>query len=191
MIVTQLQHPLDAQDAIHQTIKFSLFATGLLITVTAIILACTSLPREIDNRVIYTVVTKPTTRLEIVCGKVLGFAKVSAMILLIMGLFTFGYLHVRAWTLGKGIEARLREGTVDTASAGTLEHYRQIGLLTAKSLRGSNEMQIYSRLPQTSDGVRYMLGNSEGALLVPFSITRKDLIAPGDPLQQPGRGGLY
>src|SRR5207249_10186075 len=97
IIVAQLQQPFDEQDAVFQTIKFSLFATGLLITVTAIILACTNLPREIENRVIYTVVTKPTTRLEIVLGKILGFARVSALILLIMGLFTFGYLHWRAW----------------------------------------------------------------------------------------------
>ena len=44
---------------------------------------------------IFTVVTKPTTRLEIVLGKVVGFAGVSAAILVIMGVFTFGYLEVR------------------------------------------------------------------------------------------------
>src|SRR5207244_13489152 len=64
LIVAQLQQPLDEQDAIFQTIKFCLFATGLLLSVTAIILACTNLPREIDNRVIYTIVTKPATRLR-------------------------------------------------------------------------------------------------------------------------------
>src|SRR5688500_952045 len=97
VIVTQLQKPIDAQDAIRQTIKFCLFATGLVVTVTAIILASTNLPKEIENRVIYTIVTKPTTRLEFVVGKVLGFARVSAAILLIMGLFMFAYLHLRAW----------------------------------------------------------------------------------------------
>src|SRR5207249_7586232 len=96
-IVAQLQQPFDEQDAINQTIKFCLFATGLLITVTAIILACTNLPKEIENRVIYTIVTKPATRLEIVLGKIFGFARVSALILLVMGLFTFAYLHLRNW----------------------------------------------------------------------------------------------
>ena len=84
VIVTQLQKPIDAQDAVRQTVKFCLFATGLVVTVTAIILASTNLPKEIENRVIYTIVTKPTTRLEIVVGKVLGFARVSAAILLII-----------------------------------------------------------------------------------------------------------
>src|SRR5688572_27147563 len=52
IIVSQLQKPLDAQDAIRQTIKFCLFATGLVVTIATIILAATNLPREIENRVI-------------------------------------------------------------------------------------------------------------------------------------------
>ncbi|MGH7179398.1 MAG: hypothetical protein ACREJC_18620, partial [Tepidisphaeraceae bacterium] len=85
--VVQLQHPIDEQDAIRQTIKFCVFASGLVVTISAIILACTNLPREIESRVIYTVVTKPTTRLEIVLGKIVGFARVSGAILVLMGLF--------------------------------------------------------------------------------------------------------
>src|SRR6185369_16909897 len=85
IVVSQLQNPLDEQDAIRQTVKICLFTTGLVVVVSTIILACTNLPREIENRVIYTVVTKPTTRLEIVLGKVVGFAKVSLTILRIMG----------------------------------------------------------------------------------------------------------
>src|SRR5207302_1993481 len=98
--------PFDEQDAIRQTTKFCLFATGLVVIVSTIILACTNLPREIENRVIYTVVTKPTTRLEIVLGKILGFARVSAAILIIMGLFTWGYLVLRASLLRSDIRER-------------------------------------------------------------------------------------
>jgi ABC-type transport system involved in multi-copper enzyme maturation permease subunit len=72
IIISQLQRPLDEQDAIRTTIKFCIFATALVVTITTVILACTNLPREIENRVIFTVVTKPTTRLEIVVGKVIG-----------------------------------------------------------------------------------------------------------------------
>src|SRR5216110_3063598 len=116
IIVSQLQRPIDEQDAIRQTTKFCLFATGFLVAVTTIILACTNLPREIETRVIYTVVTKPTTRLEIVLGKVLGFARVSAAILAIMGLFTWGYLHLRALSLQHDISARLKSGDVEAVS---------------------------------------------------------------------------
>ena len=117
IVVAQLQRPADERDAIRQTIKFCLFATGLLVTITAVILACTNLPREIENRVIFTIVTKPTTRLEIVLGKITGFARVSALILVIMGLFSFCYLHFRAWRFESGIRARLAmPGEVDAVS---------------------------------------------------------------------------
>ena len=74
LIVAQFQRPLDEQDAIRQVTKFCIFASGILITLSSVILACTNIPREIENRVIYTVVTKPTSRLEILMGKIAGFA---------------------------------------------------------------------------------------------------------------------
>src|SRR3954447_946772 len=128
LVVSQLIKPFDEQDAIRQTIKFCLFATGLIITITAIILACTNLPKEIESRVVYTIVTKPVTRLEIVLGKIIGFARVSALILVIMGLFTFGYLHLRAWQFGRAIDAKLAEaGSLDPAATETYRHYKEAG----------------------------------------------------------------
>jgi len=100
--VAQLQKPIDEQDAIRQTTKFlplrppvwssnrpARSSSGLQPT-------CRGRSKTAS---IFTVVTKPTTRLEIVLGKILGFARVSAAILFIMGLFTWGYLHVRALSL--------------------------------------------------------------------------------------------
>ena len=49
LAVSLLQHSLDPQEAIRQTIKFCLFATSLIITLTALILAATNLPREIEK----------------------------------------------------------------------------------------------------------------------------------------------
>src|ERR1700710_61401 len=122
IVVAQLQKPNDEQDAIRQTTKFCLFATGLVVTLGTIILACTNLPREIENRVIFTVVTKPTTRLEIVLGKILGFGRVCAAILLIMGVFTYGYLWLRAHNMEAGIRERLELNVVDPITRPTLEH---------------------------------------------------------------------
>jgi hypothetical protein len=68
IIVSVLQHAPDPQEAIRQTVKFCLFASALIVTITAVILACTNLPREIENRVIFTILNKPTTLLEIVLG---------------------------------------------------------------------------------------------------------------------------
>jgi len=184
IIVSQLQHPIDEQDAIRQTIKFCLFATGLVVTIVIIILACTNLPKEIDTRVIYTVVTKPTTRLEIVLGKVLGFARVSAAILIIMGLFTWGYLHLRAWNMQRFIAQQLAAGDVGPSRRPALEHYQQSGLLQARDLQDAASYEVFARLPQPDDTVRWMF--SEQNFIVPFQLSLGDIAPPdwrpGQPL---------
>ncbi|HEV2296304.1 MAG TPA: hypothetical protein VGR35_20850 [Tepidisphaeraceae bacterium] len=178
IVVSQLQKPFDEQDAIRQTIKFCLFATGLVVVITTIILACTNLPREIDNRVIYTIVTKPTTRLEIVLGKVVGFARVSATILIIMGLFSWAYLRVRAWGMERDIGQRLQADAVPANMRATLAHYRETGLLSAKALSEPQRMQIFGRLPDAS-GKRWMVSEGEGDMLIPFKLPEGALGPPG------------
>lgn len=182
IIVSQLQHPIDEQDAIRQTIKFCLFATGLVVTIVVIILACTNLPKEIETRVIYTVVTKPTTRLEIVLGKIIGFARVSAAILIIMGLFTWGYLHLRAWNMERFIAQQLAAGDVGPSRRPALEHYQQSGLLQARELDDAVSYEVFAKLPQPNDPVRWMF--TEQNFIVPFKLGLGD-IAPPD--WQPGQ----
>ncbi len=167
IVVSQLQKPIDEQDAIRQTTKFCLFATGLVVTLGSIILACTNLPREIENRVIFTVVTKPTTRLEIVLGKILGFAMVSAAILLIMGIFSWSYLQFRAITLQRDIKYRLNTaGLVDPIIRPTLQHYVDAGLLNAKTIALPADLNIYGRMPVAGDSRKYF--TSDGSALFPF-----------------------
>ncbi|HEV7300535.1 MAG TPA: ABC transporter permease subunit [Tepidisphaeraceae bacterium] len=175
ILVSQFQKPVDELDAIRQTTKFCLFATGMLVTLTAIILACTNLPKEIENRVIFTIVTKPTTRLEIVLGKVVGFACVSAAILLIMGVFTYGYLHLRSWTMQREVSQRLEAGEVDPALRPTLEHYVSAGLLNAKEFYRPQDLNFYSRLPGEDTGVRFTSGASEQSIAIPFEVPADDL----------------
>ena len=177
IVVAQLTRPFDEQDAIRQTAKFCLFATGMLVAMVSIILAATNLPKEIENRVIFTVVTKPTTRLEIVFGKVLGFARVSAAILLIMGGFTWAYLGVRAWSLQKSIHASLETGNVTAAARHTLEHYAEYGLLTAKTYQWGDSVQIFARPPEGEK--RWFSGGHEGSVFIPFTYPAEKYIAPG------------
>jgi ABC-type transport system involved in multi-copper enzyme maturation permease subunit len=166
IVVSQLQQASDDQDAIRQTIKFCLFASGLVVIVTALILASTNLPREIENRVIYTIVTKPTTRLEIILGKVLGFARVSAAILLIMGCFTYGYLHLRNHERLARVRDELAALPPGSAIRATLEHYLASGFLETKSLDQATSLNIYSHPP--SDGLRWMRGGEPQFFLVHF-----------------------
>lgn len=189
LLVSQLQRPQDEQDAIRQTLKFSLFAVGMVVTITGLILACTNLPREIDSRVIYTVVTKPITRFEIVLGKVMGFARVSLTILLIMGLFTLGYLHVRAWQFGRDIRQRLAAGTIDPLSRPTYEYWASAGLLSSRTFERPTIMQVFAREPE-ADSRRWFEGGTQGDMIVPFHLTQQDLTPAGVPDANPFDAGV-
>ncbi len=189
LAVSQFQRPVDQLDAIRQTIKICLFATGMLVTLVSIILACTNLPKEIDNRVIYTIVTKPASRLEIVLGKILGFARVSAVILLIMGLFSLTYLHFRAWELRQNVLSLLQTpGQVDPVLQPTLEHYRDAGLLASKRLASPDNLSFFARPPQPDNW--WFSGEAEQEVLVPFDISTQDFTPPGPDNLTPGSTGL-
>src|SRR5206468_3842967 len=141
-----------------------------------------------ENRVIYTVVTKPTTRLEIVAGKVVGFARVSFWILLIMGLFTYGYLYLRAWSLERDIAIRLDRDAVDAVSKPTLQHYRQAGLMNAKRRVEADSLQIFSHAPKAGETTRWFGADQD--MIVPFMLTPEDMIVPGEESQIPGATGM-
>lgn len=170
IVAVQLLNPTDEQDAIRQTIKYALFATGTLVVLVTIILACTNLPKEIDNRVIYTIVTKPTTRLEIILGKIVGFARVSATLLAIMGIFTYGYAQIRAGSLQS--DARLRLESISSTDPGrlALEHYAQQGLLQSKTYARTVDFQQYIVAPKPEDKIRWAMGEDEQSFMVGFDL---------------------
>jgi ABC-type transport system involved in multi-copper enzyme maturation permease subunit len=185
IVVTQLQHADDEQDALRQTVKICLFATGLVTIMVSIILACTNLPKEIETRVIYTIVTKPTTRLEIIIGKVIGFSRVSLAVLLIMGTFTWGYLHIRERQKRADIALRLREGDVGDAERARLEHYMDAGMLTARTLHPPDELQVFGKMPDPNTSTRIINGNEAEDVLMQFVADRTQLF--GQPPKDGGR----
>ncbi len=169
IVISLLQKPVDQPDAIRQTIKFCFFASALVVTIIALITAATNLPREIENRVIYTIVTKPVTRLEIVLGKIIGFSRVSAAMLLIMGIFTLGYLHMRAWYLGRQIVQTLQSPQLDPAQREWLTHFKDEGLLFSQTIHKPVWLAQYSSVPQLKETRLMILGGAQDAI-VPFSI---------------------
>lgn len=187
VVAVQLLNPIDDQDAIRQTIKYALFTTGVVVVLATVILACTNLPREIENRVIFTIVTKPTTRLEIVVGKILGFARVSAMILLIMGLFTWGYAHIRSARLLAHAKARLDTIAPSDPARPSLEHSVKNGLLESKRYARPVAYEQFAREPTPSDKVRWITGDSEQSIVIPFDLP-DDLLPKNAPPES--NGGL-
>jgi hypothetical protein len=175
LAVSAFQKAVDQQDAIRQIIQFSLFATGMLLVLTLIILACTNLPREIENRVIFTIVTKPTSRLEIVLGKVVGFSRISALVLAIMGLFTLSYVGVQSVRMHAAIDERLKQADLPPGERISLEYYQQFGLLSAKRLVRPVSNDVLAELPAGPDAPRWIGDSQDGDVLIPFAFDPANL----------------
>lgn len=188
VLVSQFQKPFDEQDAVRQTVKLCLFTTGLVVTIIALVTAATNLPREIDNRVIFTIVTKPVTRLEIVLGKIVGFARVSAVILLVMGGFSLIYMHSQAWWLGRQIDSALASGGTEPTRRLWLEHFQDQGLLQAQRVTRPTAMAQYARIPENDDG-GWLLGGAQDAIIL-FEPNPEELISAADKTAAPGAFGL-
>ncbi len=74
-------------------LDFVLFwAITVPVLLVAVFLAVFSLPGEIANHTIYTVVTKPVRPTEIVLGRIVGFTAIGSVMLLVMGIV--GYFFV-------------------------------------------------------------------------------------------------
>ena len=74
-------------------LSFVLGTTNYLVLLMALVLSAFSLPNDIKNRTIHTVVTKPIRAGEIVLGRTLGFAAVGTVMIVAMGLIS--YIFVR------------------------------------------------------------------------------------------------
>ncbi|MCA9078717.1 MAG: hypothetical protein KDA93_27080 [Planctomycetaceae bacterium] len=73
-------------------ISFVLTAIRWLILPVALLLSCWGLPADIKARALHTVVTKPVHRSEVVLGRMLGYAGIMTLGVVIMGLV--GYIWI-------------------------------------------------------------------------------------------------
>ena len=62
-------------------------------TLSAILLSASSIPTDIDNKVLSTITAKPVHRANIIFGKIIGFVYIIGVLLLIMG--SVGYTLIR------------------------------------------------------------------------------------------------
>jgi hypothetical protein len=151
------------------------------VILTSLILACTNIPKEIESRVIYTIVTKPTTRLELVVGKVIGFARVSLAIVVIMGLFTWVYMRISSEQKRQQIAYRLKEGDVSDTEAARLTEYNHTGLLTARSFWTPDELNIFGAPPDPKSPIRVISNQADEDIVAGFAVDRSTMFGPPPP----------
>ncbi|MEX2113613.1 MAG: ABC transporter permease [Pirellulales bacterium] len=98
-------------------LSFVLTATTYLVLLMALFLSAFSLPTDIKNHTIYTIVTKPVRPGEIVLGRILGFAAMGTVLLALMGLISYVFV-IRVLNHTHDVEvASLKAAPNDTSGA--------------------------------------------------------------------------
>ncbi|MFO0923119.1 MAG: ABC transporter permease [Pirellulales bacterium] len=73
-------------------ISFVLTVTNYMVLLLGLFISAFSLPAEIKNRTIYTIVTKPVRPTEIFIGRVVGFGAIGTLVLVILGALSFVFV---------------------------------------------------------------------------------------------------
>ena len=69
-----------------------MFGTQMLTLLTVMLISAFSLPEDIKNRTIYTIVTKPVRATEIILGRIVGFGFLGTVLLALMGVISFFFV---------------------------------------------------------------------------------------------------
>ena len=145
-------------------LSFVLTASNYLVLLLALFLSTFSLPNDFKNRTIHTIVTKPVRPLEIVLGRILGFALVGTLILagmcLVSYLFVYrGLRHEHQLATATPVAAG---GTFrgETTSAAHHHHTFEVG---ADGL-GITDLAAGHRHSVTKSGDNYTIGPPSGML---------------------------
>jgi len=88
-------------------IVLCLYATSFFGVIVAIFLSATVLPEDRERKTITTVLTKPVGRFNYLLGRILGFALTLGLILLVMGVASWGFIR---W---EGVAAGRKTGRTD------------------------------------------------------------------------------
>ncbi len=167
-------------------ISFVLTATSYLVLVMALFLSTLSLPADIKNRTLHTIVTKPARMSEIVLGRIIGFTIVGTFLLAVMGLICYVFV-VRGMAHTHTLNAdnlRPVEGSAagpDQAPALTgrtsFDHYHSHVVTVSPSgeVRVEPEQGHTHNVTVEKDGDKtvYKVGPEEGALMARVPIYGK------------------
>ena len=164
---------------------FVLTATSYLVLLLALFLSSLSLPTDIKNRTLHTVVTKPVRASEVVLGRIVGFTAVATCLLALMGAISYvfverGLAHTHQLAAD---DLQPVEGAVPGRSVvlqghtSFVHHHRHKVSIDGSSDHGYVEMEQGHTHAWTAkkqgDKVVYELGPAEGMLMARVPIYGK------------------
>ena len=151
-------------------LSFVLTASTYLVLGLAMFLSAFSLPNDIKNRTIYTVVTKPVRSHEIILGRIIGFIFVGTVLLVLMGMVSYFFV-IRG--LDHNHSVRTDETVLDKKSKvwmgnSSVDSFHQHEFAVDENGNGrTDEARGHSHPVQRMDSggnERYVVGTPEGEL---------------------------
>ncbi|HUO07098.1 MAG TPA: hypothetical protein VM008_02105 [Phycisphaerae bacterium] len=188
--------PYDESDRFPLYIRILLTAQEWMMLMMMWVLACVSLPRERERKIIITNASKPLSRLEILVGKMVGFCTMALGLLAVMGVASWLVLHVCDYQVRKDAAAayqlaeedyRAHEGTKQAlpppedkrrlAEEGSLFAYNYITV-------PPQNMSIMGGYDKTT-GARYLKGGSSEKATYHFTRLSAPTLALVTPIGAP------
>jgi hypothetical protein len=153
-------------------LSFVLHSTNYLVLLMALFLSTFSIPNDIKNRTIYTVVTKPVRASEIVLGRILGFAAVGTAMLVAMGLLSYGFVwrglaHSHQIDMESIVEQKADDGSFAGATGVTTmdAHHRHTFEVGANGQGRTNVMAGHWHQVERLGERKYRVGPPKGQLV--------------------------
>jgi hypothetical protein len=154
-------------------LSFVLTTSNYLVLILALLISSFSLPADIKNRTIYTIVTKPVRSSEIILGRVLGFSFIGTFILAAMCLVSYvfvvrGMHHEHRVESAPGVAAQDVGSTGPSAGQTTFDSYhRHTFDVAADGIGETNVVMGHKhevRRIGTGDQATYEMGPPIGSL---------------------------
>jgi hypothetical protein len=159
-------------------LDFVFGTANFMICVLAIFLSTFSLPSDIKNRTIYTVVTKPVRALEIVVGRIVGFSAIGTGLLVVMGLTSWLFVvrnlsHEHSVEISDELKAQLEQLQASGKSSSTIvgvtsrdSHHRHEFTLDSNGLGNTDiRMGHWHPVSYDKDSKTIRVGPHRGMLL--------------------------
>jgi hypothetical protein len=168
-------------DPARRYLDFVLTWTGGLMLLLVLFLSSLSLPTDIKNRTLHTIVTKPVRASEVVLGRIVGFTAVATFLLVVMGAISFvfvwrGLAHDHQLTADDlqtvegavaGRAVGFQGSTTRARIAGANPHRHKVTIGSAGEGRVETEQGHWHRwiAAKQGDKTTYTIGPEEGMLM--------------------------
>ncbi len=172
-------------------LSFVLTSSNYLVLILALFLSTFSLPADIKNRTIYTIVTKPVRGTEIVLGRIIGFMAVGTAILVAMCLISYLFV-VRGLSHEHRVDGEIQVTSTELSPDGSLQgsttydshHRHTITMFDDETGETDVVMGHHHAVELAADG--YQIGPPEGALAA--RVVRRGSLRFKDRSGKPGTG---